>query len=79
MAGGRGNCRASSGETNLFIYPGYEFRAVDALLTNFHLPRSTLLALVMAFVGVEEAREIYRVAIGERYRFYSFGDAMVVL
>ncbi len=67
------------GRTTLFVTPGFTFRRVDALLTNFHLPRSTLLALVMAFVGVEEAREIYRVAIGERYRFYSFGDAMVVL
>ena len=68
-----------SGRTSLFITPGFTFRRVDALLTNFHLPRSTLLALVMAFVGVEEARHIYRVAVDERYRFYSFGDAMVVL
>jgi S-adenosylmethionine:tRNA ribosyltransferase-isomerase len=67
------------GRTNLFVVPGYEFRRVDALLTNFHLPRSTLLALVMAFVGVEETRELYRLAIDERYRFYSFGDAMLVL
>jgi S-adenosylmethionine:tRNA ribosyltransferase-isomerase len=67
------------GRTTLFITPGFEFRRVDALLTNFHLPRSTLLALVMAFVGVDATREIYRVAIAERYRFYSFGDAMVVL
>jgi S-adenosylmethionine:tRNA ribosyltransferase-isomerase len=68
-----------SGRTTLFVTPGFTFRRVDALLTNFHLPRSTLLALVMAFVGVEEARQIYRVAVDERYRFYSFGDAMVVL
>jgi S-adenosylmethionine:tRNA ribosyltransferase-isomerase len=67
------------GRTNLFIVPGYEFRRVDALLTNFHLPRSTLLALVMAFVGVDETRALYRLAIAERYRFYSFGDAMLVL
>jgi len=67
------------GRTALFVTPGFTFRRVDALLTNFHLPRSTLLALVMAFVGVEEAREIYRVAVDRRYRFYSFGDAMVVL
>jgi S-adenosylmethionine:tRNA ribosyltransferase-isomerase len=67
------------GRTTLFVTPGFMFRRVDALLTNFHLPRSTLLALVMAFVGVEQAREIYRVAIDERYRFYSFGDAMVVI
>jgi S-adenosylmethionine:tRNA ribosyltransferase-isomerase len=68
-----------SGRTTLFITPGFEFRRVDALLTNFHLPRSTLLALVMAFVGVEETRRIYDAAIVERYRFYSFGDAMLVL
>jgi S-adenosylmethionine:tRNA ribosyltransferase-isomerase len=68
-----------TGRTDLFITPGFEFRRVDALLTNFHLPRTTLLALVMAFAGVEETRELYRVAIGERYRFYSFGDAMLVL
>jgi S-adenosylmethionine:tRNA ribosyltransferase-isomerase len=68
-----------SGRTSLFITPGFEFRRVDALLTNFHLPRSTLLALVMAFVGVEETRELYRLAIAERYRFYSFGDAMLAL
>ena len=68
-----------AGRTTLLISPGFEFRRVDALMTNFHLPRSTLLALVMAFVGVEATREIYRAAIEERYRFYSFGDAMVVL
>ncbi len=67
------------GRTELFVTPGFEFRRVDALLTNFHLPRSTLLALVMAFAGVEETRELYRIAIDERYRFYSFGDAMLVL
>jgi S-adenosylmethionine:tRNA ribosyltransferase-isomerase len=67
------------GRTRLFITPGFVFRRVDALLTNFHLPRSTLLALVMAFVGVDDARSIYREAIAERYRFYSFGDAMLVL
>lgn len=67
------------GRTSLFVTPGFEFLRVNALLTNFHLPRSTLLALVMAFVGVEEAREIYSVAIAERYRFYSFGDAMIAL
>jgi S-adenosylmethionine:tRNA ribosyltransferase-isomerase len=66
------------GRTRLFITPGYEFKRVDALLTNFHLPRSTLLALVMAFAGVEETRRLYELAIAERYRFYSFGDAMLV-
>ena len=68
-----------AGRTELFITPGFEFRRVDALLTNFHLPRSTLLALVMAFAGIEETRSLYRLAIEERYRFYSFGDAMLLL
>jgi S-adenosylmethionine:tRNA ribosyltransferase-isomerase len=68
-----------SGRTELFITPGFDFRRVDALLTNFHLPRSTLLALVMAFTGIEETRSLYREAIERRYRFYSFGDAMLVL
>jgi S-adenosylmethionine:tRNA ribosyltransferase-isomerase len=68
-----------SGRTHLFVVPGFEFRRTDALLTNFHLPRSTLLALVMAFVGVEETRRLYRIAVDEQYRFYSFGDAMLVL
>ncbi len=68
-----------SGRTSLFVTPGFEFRRVDALLTNFHLPRSTLLALVMAFAGAEETRRLYRLAVEERYRFYSFGDAMLIL
>ena len=68
-----------AGRTELFVTPGFEFRRVDALLTNFHLPRSTLLALVMAFAGVEETRRLYAIAVAERYRFYSFGDAMLVL
>jgi S-adenosylmethionine:tRNA ribosyltransferase-isomerase len=68
-----------SGRTELFITPGFRFERVDALLTNFHLPRSTLLALVMAFIGVDETRRLYRLAVDERYRFYSFGDAMLIL
>ena len=68
-----------AGRTELFITPGFEFKRVDALLTNFHLPRSTLLALVMAFAGKEETRDLYRLAVEERYRFYSFGDAMLIL
>jgi S-adenosylmethionine:tRNA ribosyltransferase-isomerase len=67
-----------AGRTALFVTPGFEFRRVDSLLTNFHLPRSTLLALVMAFAGVEETRRLYRLAVAERYRFYSFGDAMLI-
>jgi S-adenosylmethionine:tRNA ribosyltransferase-isomerase len=68
-----------AGRTSLFVQPGFEFRRVNALLTNFHLPRSTLLALVMAFAGVTETRELYAIAVAERYRFYSFGDAMLIL
>src|SRR5262249_33142249 len=67
-----------AGRTELFVTPGFEFLRVDSLLTNFHLPRSTLLALVMAFAGIERTRELYRLAIDERYRFYSFGDAMLI-
>jgi S-adenosylmethionine:tRNA ribosyltransferase-isomerase len=67
-----------AGRTDLFVTPGFEFRRVDSLLTNFHLPRSTLLALVMAFAGVEQMRRLYTLAIEERYRFYSFGDAMLI-
>jgi S-adenosylmethionine:tRNA ribosyltransferase-isomerase len=74
-----GQTATISGETRLFIRPGFRFRMVDALVTNFHLPRTSLLALVMAFCGVEETREIYRHAVRERYRFYSFGDAMLAL
>jgi S-adenosylmethionine:tRNA ribosyltransferase-isomerase len=65
-----------AGRTALKIQPGHRFRLVDALLTNFHLPRSTLLALVMAFAGEDRVRDLYRIAVRERYRFYSFGDAM---
>ncbi len=67
------------GRTSLFVTPGFRFERVDALLTNFHLPRSTLLALVMAFAGVEQTRSLYELAVAERYRFYSFGDAMLIL
>lgn len=67
------------GETRLFIRPGFSFRMVEGLVTNFHLPRTSLLALVMAFCGVEQTRAIYRHAVDRRYRFYSFGDAMVAL
>ena len=67
------------GESKLFVYPGYRWLAVDTLLTNFHLPRSTLLAMVMSFGGEELVREAYRTAVRERYRFYSFGDAMLLL
>ncbi len=70
---------ALNGPTALFILPGYRFRAVDALITNFHLPRSTLFMLVSAFAGRETILRAYQAAIAERYRFYSFGDAMVIV
>jgi len=69
----------AEGESKLFVYPGYRWLAVDTLLTNFHLPRSTLLAMVMSFGGEELVREAYKAAVRERYRFYSFGDAMLLL
>jgi S-adenosylmethionine:tRNA ribosyltransferase-isomerase len=71
--------RAGEGRTELFIRPGHAFAVVDGLLTNFHLPRSTLLMLVSAFAGRERALEAYRQAVAERYRFYSYGDAMLIL
>lgn len=74
-----GRLEPGEGWTDLFIYPGYRFRVVDALITNFHLPRSTLLMLVCAFGGRERILEAYQVAVAERYRFYSFGDAMLIL
>ena len=70
---------AGSGATDLFLLPGAQFQVVDALLTNFHLPRSTLLMLVSAFAGTEVIRELYREALGRGYRFASFGDAMLIL
>jgi S-adenosylmethionine:tRNA ribosyltransferase-isomerase len=73
-----GRVRAGSGEADLFIYPGFPFRVIGALLTNFHLPRSTLLMLVCAFGGRQPVLEAYRHAVDERYRFYSYGDCMLV-
>ena len=78
-ATGDGGVRAGAGWTSLFIRPGHTFRVVDHLLTNFHLPRSTLLMLVCAFAGRERVLDAYREAIAQQYRFYSYGDAMVVL
>ncbi len=79
LADGNGVIRAGKGWTGIYITPGYRFRAVDALITNFHLPESTLLMLVSAFMGREEALRCYEHAIAERYRFFSFGDAMLIL
>ncbi len=70
--------RESSKWTDIFIYPGYRFRAMDALITNFHLPESTLIMLVSAFAGYENVMNAYRIAVQERYRFFSFGDAMMI-
>lgn len=71
--------KAASGETSLFILPGYKFKAVDALITNFHLPKSTLLALVGALAGLDRTLAAYQYAIEQRYRFYSYGDAMLII
>ncbi|MDN5347879.1 MAG: S-adenosylmethionine:tRNA ribosyltransferase-isomerase [Clostridia bacterium] len=79
VAGPDGKVHAGSGWTDLFIYPGYRFKAVDCLITNFHLPKSTLLMLVCAFAGREKVLEAYREAIKQRYRFFSFGDAMLII
>ena len=78
-ASGAGPVRSGPGETRLLITPGFEFQVVDRLLTNFHLPRSTLIMLVAAFAGYETTLAAYRHAVVERYRFYSYGDAMVIL
>jgi S-adenosylmethionine:tRNA ribosyltransferase-isomerase len=74
-----GTVHAGEGSSELFIYPGYRFRAVDGMITNFHLPKSTLLMLVSAFAGRENVLNAYRTAIGQQYRFYSYGDAMLIL
>ncbi len=74
-----GTIGACSGETDIFIYPGYRFQAVQGLLTNFHLPESTLLMLVCAFAGTELMLDAYRHAVKERYRFFSYGDCMLIL
>lgn len=74
-----GSFQPWSGETDLYIYPPYQFRAVDALITNFHLPKTSLLLLVSAFAGIELTRQAYKTAIEHDYRFYSYGDAMLIL
>lgn len=78
-ASGEGRLKAGSGWTEIFIYPGYQFKVLDALLTNFHLPESTLIMLVSALAGKEHVLEAYKEAVRERYRFFSFGDAMLVV
>ena len=69
---------AFSGDTDIFIYPGYQFQVVDAMVTNFHLPESTLIMLLSAFAGFDEVKNAYQHAIAQKYRFFSYGDAMFV-
>lgn len=73
-----GGIKVVSGWTDIFIYPGYTFKVVDALITNFHLPKSTLVILVSAMAGRENILNAYRLAVEEKYRFFSFGDAMLI-
>jgi S-adenosylmethionine:tRNA ribosyltransferase-isomerase len=77
-AAASGQLRAGTGDTDIFITPGYRFRVVDALVTNFHLPRSTLMMLVSALAGHAHVMSLYRHAIEQRYRFFSYGDAMLL-
>ena len=74
-----GQIKASEGWTNIFIYPGYEFKVLDGLITNFHLPESTLIMLVSAFAGYDHTMQAYKTAVQEKYRFFSFGDSMLIL
>ena len=66
-------------DTSIFIYPGYKFKAVDGVITNFHLPESTLIMLVSAFIGIDETLNMYKIAVKEKYRFFSFGDATLLI
>ena len=74
-----GEIRPCSGDTDIFLYPGCQFRCMDGLITNFHLPESTLIMLVSAFYGYERTMAAYKEAVARRYRFFSFGDAMLVM
>jgi len=78
-AGEDGYLKAGSGWTDIFIYPGYQFKVLDGLITNFHLPESTLVMLVSAFAGREHVLKAYEEAVREQYRFFSFGDAMLLV
>ena len=79
VADENGILRAQKGETDIFIYPGYKFKCVKGLITNFHLPESTLLMLISAFLTREKVMEIYKHAVEDKYRFFSFGDACLFL
>ena len=74
-----GEIKECSGDTDIFIYPGFEFKCMDGLITNFHLPESTLIMLVSAFAGYDNIMNAYNIAVKEKYRFFSFGDAMLIL
>ena len=74
-----GKMTQCSGDTDIFIYPGFEFKIMDGLITNFHLPESTLIMLVSAFAGYDNVMNAYKTAVNERYRFFSFGDAMLIV
>ena len=78
-ADGKNAITGKTGWTDIFIYPGYDFKIVDALITNFHLPKSTLIMLISAFAGRNFVLDAYRVAVEQKYRFFSFGDAMLCL
>ena len=78
-AGEDGMVKPGSGWTDIFIYPGYRFKVLDGLITNFHLPESTLVMLVSALAGREHVLNAYQIAVKERYRFFSFGDAMLII
>ena len=79
VVGDSGFVKAQSGDTSIFIYPPYKFKCVDGLITNFHLPESTLIMLVSALLSREKVLELYNYAVSEKYRFFSFGDAMLIL
>ena len=79
MAQKYGEVIACDGRTEIFIYPGFEFKVLDGLVTNFHLPESTLIMLVSAFLGYDKTMQAYRTAVEEKYRFFSFGDAMLIV
>lgn len=79
VAAKRGKIQEDEGSTDIFIYPGYEFKCIDGLITNFHLPESTLIMLVSAFCGYDKTMGFYKTAVENRYRFFSFGDACLIL
>ena len=79
VAAREGEIRESDGWTDIFIYPGFTFRVLDGLITNFHLPESTLIMLVSALAGYDHIMNAYKIAVQEKYRFFSFGDAMLII